>query len=105
MKKHLGIAALVASLSAPASCGDEPDNYYIVGGEEAETSCYTACERLLDCDPKEGHTAEECVSECKKYDFATKAPEWFDCIMDEICNERLRGVCDDYLSEINKEQY
>ena len=94
LRNYLGLAGIVASV---AVCGDEPDNYYIVGDEDLETSCYTACERLFDCDPKEGHTAEGCVHECKDYDFTSKAPEWFDCIMNEKCDHHLRGVCDDYL--------
>ncbi len=97
MRKHSGLAGIVAALIPLSACGDEPDNYYIVGGEDEETSCYTACERLYECDPKTGHTAEGCVSECEKYDFMGKAPEWFDCVMNEECTRHLRGVCDDYL--------
>lgn len=94
----MGIAGIVTSLINPLSaCSDEPDNYYMLGGEETESSCYIVCEHLFTCDPKKGHTAEECVVTCKEYDLPSIAPEWVDCIMNSACTEKLRYTCEKYL--------
>ena len=92
MKKILPLAMLVTA------CADDPDNITYILNADQDTQCSAACERLFECDPKEGYSAASCTKFCLEYNIPSVAPDWFPCVLERPCTGRLRQECSQYVN-------